>query len=294
MKYKIRKSIYIVLLGAFVQCNNNEEPAFKLDLSAQAGKIYSYSFFHASTSRFLQQTKSDTVKLEIDIEVGKSQAHLYKVKIVFRNLEKNQQVPSMRAKGGSLSIRKIRDLKSELASKYDFIFRALKGKEITVLINEKGIVERVNGADELISKIALELKEDKRLVGPIVHDYASEDAIKDHLNLLFSAVPNKAVKAGDNWGNDITLLTKAPININTLYTLKEMKGDSTYLSIESKILGGTPGNFYMKGNQSGLAIINYQTGLPYFYETVGNTTTTTTNYDVTQNDHWIIILKERK
>jgi hypothetical protein len=291
MKYRFPKLLFSIVGSVFVQCSANESSTFKLDLAAHTGKIYSYSFFHASSSSFLEQSRADTATLDIDIEVTAHQDFLNKLKITFRTVEKIQPKPVMEIKGKGFQNRKINELRLQLAVKTDSIMHALRGKQVYAIVNEKGIVEKVEGADGLVEQIASDLREDKRMVAQLIHDYASENAIADHLNLLFAAVAGKAVKPGDNWGKDVTLTTKAPININTLYTLKELKGDSAYLDVQSKVLGGTAGNFYLKGSQSGFTIVNYKSGLPYLIETRGNSTTTTNQYEVRQEDHWIIRLK---
>jgi len=278
-------------MATLTNCGNDKQQAFKLDLSLLRGKVYTYSFYHISTSQFLQQSRSDTTTMEINLEVESSQYPLSILKLTFQDLHKSELPPAMQIARRGFSKRRIQELKSELASKTDTIFSALKGKQVKVILSGKGVVEKVEGVEELLSQITRDCKEDTRLVGQVTHDYASENAITDHLNLLFSAVPNMKVMPGDNWGKDITLVTKAPININSLYTFKELKGDSAYLDIQSKLLGGTAGNFYLKGTRSGFAIINYGSGLPYLIETRSSSTTTTTEYEVRQDEHWIMMLK---
>jgi len=287
-----RYALLIIITAICAQCGGSDARMFVLDLSPVIGKSYSYSFYHTTSSNFLDHSNSDTVRLEFDIEVTAHQDYLNKLKITFRNLEKNIPKPAVEIPGRRFGNGRMADLRSQLAAKSDSIFQALKGKQVNVIINEKGIVEKVEGTEDLVSQIASALNEDKRMVVQITHDFASEHAIADYLNILFSAPAGKKVKAGDNWGKDITLETKAPIHINTLYTLKELRVDSAYLDIQSKILGGTPGNFYLKGDQSGFAIVNCRSGLPYLIETKGHSITTTSQYDVRQEDHWIIILKK--
>ena len=277
--------------ASIANCGNGNQQVFKLDLSPLKGKVYTYSFYHVITSQFLQQSRSDTITMEINMEVESSQDPLGILRFTFQDLHKSELPPAIQVARRGFPKRRIQELKSELASKTDAIFHALKGKHVKVIVSGKGVVEKIEGAEELLSQIASDCKEDKRLVGQVIHDYASENAITDHINLLFSAVPNMKVIPGENWGKDITLVTKAPININSFYTFKELKGDTAYLDIQSKILGGTAGNFYLKGTRSGFAIINYGSGLPYLVETRASSTTTTTEYEVRQEEHWIIMLK---
>lgn len=80
----------------------------------------------------------------------------------------------------------------------------------------------------------------------------------------------KKVMPGENWGSDITLTTKAPINISSLYTFTKSVSDSVFISIHSTILAGS----YLNGQQNGTVILDQ-----------------TSAYDVQEIEHYMAIKK---
>jgi hypothetical protein len=176
----------------------------------------------------------------------------------------------------------------------DSILAHTKGKKVEVVINDKGEVNSVNGADEILPAVASEVRMDKRDISGWLNDYTSAYAVQDILNRLFSVFPHRAVTIGEKWGNTITLQSKAPINLNNLFSIEKEAKDSIYLKFESTIVGGTQGHFYLNGTGSGIVIINKNNNLPYLYESNSSSTTKTDSYEVHDWDKWLIHLKNHQ
>lgn len=156
-----------------------------------------------------------------------------------------------------------------------------------VEINRKGIVEGVNGIDELIANVSSNSHTDKASVKRLLLDYVSTNAIKDLLNRPFSIPPNRKVINGDRLVSNILLVTKAPVKISNDYIFKTGEGDSLTVDIASILSSvhdiGDP--VYLNGTQKGYSIMNYSTGIPYSYEINSETVTKTNFYDVTEREH---------
>ena len=223
---------------------------------------------------------ADTTFIDVKLKVVSSNGRQNRMNLTFLNVEhrrSNRRTSSNNSYSGYNGV-------------YDSILAYTLGKTLEVSINEKGEVETVRGYPEMVASIASALTVDKRSVYQELNDYASDAAVQDILNRLFAFFPNKEVKVGDNWGNTITMVAKAPINFNSLYTLNKIAGDSIFIGIDSKIVGGTS-NYHLNGTESGTVVLNEKTHLPYFYTSNSSSTTNTNYYDVHDWDQWVITLR---
>ncbi len=285
---------YIMIFVFMVGCNATDEYELKFDLTSENGNTYICNSYHTSSLSFLQQSRADTVSMCMELNIDSSTANQNKINIVFKSID--QRTSTSKRSFALVDSRK----RTKPVSVYDFrpivdsVFAVVIDKRVSIIISNKGTVEKVNGIDELISSAARESHQERPLVRQILNDYISENALKDQFNRLFSTVSNKKVKLSDNWANDFTLIAKAPVHVNSVYTLKQFEGDSAYVDIQSKLLAGTAGNFYLNGTQTGLVILNYYNGLPYLFESFIKTTTTTNHYDVNESEHWLIMITKMK
>jgi len=81
----------------------------------------------------------------------------------------------------------------------------------------------------------------------------------------------------------MTLITKAPVKLSSMYTLEKLTGDSAFAEIRSMVSTATTlegDNIYLKGEQKGEAVLSYATGMPYSYNINLESITKTTAYDV--------------
>jgi len=124
----------------------------------------------------------------------------------------------------------------------------------------------------------------------VIPDQASETAITDLLTRIFSVIPAKRIKPQDTWITNITLNTKHPINFSNYNVLTSRNDDTAAIEIQSNIFARpSPGDdFYIKGNQKGEALINYQTGIPFSYKTQSEIVTTTSHYDIKNTENFIL------
>src|SRR5665647_242742 len=89
----------------------------------------------------------------------------------------------------------------------------------------------------------------------------------------------------------MTLITKAPVKLSSMYTLEKLTGDSAFAEIRSMVSTATTSegeNIYLKGEQKGEAVLSYATGMPYSYNINLESITKTTAYDVLNKEHFIV------
>lgn len=171
---------------------------------------------------------------------------------------------------------------------------SLHALSTNVVLSDSGKVEWVQNMDALLQDIQNDSGTGKYLTG-VIPDEVSETAITDMLTRIFSVMPAKNVVPRDTWITNITLTTKHPINFSNYNELKSLNDDTAAIEIKSNIFAArSPGEeFYIKGNQHGEALVNYQTGIPYWYKIQSETVTTTSVYDVTDTEQFILIRKEK-
>lgn len=178
--------------------------------------------------------------------------------------------------------------------KVDYQRDSLHALATKVVVSDSGKVEWVQNMNAIVQDIENDSATGKYLHG-VIPDQVSETAITDMLTRIFSVIPAKKVAPQDTWITNITLNTKHPVNFSNYNVLKSLNGDTASIEIKSNIFASrSPGDvFYIKGNQTGDAVINYQTGIPYRYKTQFETITTTSVYDIKDTEKFILIRKEK-
>ena len=161
-----------------------------------------------------------------------------------------------------------------------------------VVLSDSGKVIYVQNMDEIFHDIQNDSATDKYLNG-VISDQVSADAITDMLNRIFSVIPATKVQAGDSWVSNINFITNHTVNISNFNVLKNLNGDTASVEIQSNIIARlSPGSDpYIQGNQKGSALVSYSTGIPFWYSTQSEMVTTTSYYDVTQDEEFILKLE---
>jgi hypothetical protein len=164
----------------------------------------------------------------------------------------------------------------------------------TIVFTDSGKVEPVQSMNAILHDIESDSATGKNLNG-VIRDQISETAITDMLTRIFSVIPSKRVGPGDTWITNVTLNTKHPVNFSNYNVLKSRKGDTAVIEIQSNIFARpSPGDdFYIKGDQKGEALTDYRTGIPFWYKALFEIVTTTSYYDITNVENFILIRTNR-
>jgi hypothetical protein len=279
------KYFCLILFSYCIGCNTKAD-TFKLD--PVPGEVYNYSITKMSSQEFTNQNVAnqifDTVLLDIGLERMKNSGDTITYKLTFNNLK---IIPH------PLKVTIIGSTKAEPYNFFavlDSICDALPGLSVQVDITIDGNVTAVHGIDELAANISKTSKLDVNTIHRMLADHVSVNAITDLLNRILSIPRNKEIKVSDSWVEKIILITKAPIKLSNIYTVRNLTGDSVYTDIQSMVSTEREegGNVYLKGKLTGKAILSYRTGLPYQYDTDMETVTTTTHYDVVYKEHFTV------
>jgi hypothetical protein len=163
-----------------------------------------------------------------------------------------------------------------------------------IVLTDSGKVESVQNMNAILQDIESDSATPKYLNG-VIPDQVSETAITDLFNRIFSVIPAKKVKLQDTWITNITLNTKHPINSSNYNLLVSRNGDTASVEIQSNIFARLSAGyeFYIKGNQKGDVLIDYRTGIPFSYKTESEIVTTTSYYDITNTENFILTRKEK-
>jgi hypothetical protein len=163
-----------------------------------------------------------------------------------------------------------------------------------VFINDSGKVKFIQDVNAMITDIKNDSATGKYL-SDIIPDYISNSALTDMFTRIFSIIPDKKVKPDDIWVTDITLITNHPLNFSNFLVLQSRNKDSAMIKITSNVFARLSQgyDFYIKGNQSGEALMNYQTGMPYWYKTETTTITNTNFYDINEVQKFILTQEEK-
>jgi hypothetical protein len=163
-----------------------------------------------------------------------------------------------------------------------------------IVFNDSGKVKSIQNMNAILQDIENDSATGKYVNG-IISDDVSETAITDLLTRIFSVIPAKKIKAQDTWITNITLNTNHPVNLSNYNMLVRLNLDTATIEIQSNIFGRLypGGDFYIKGNQIGEALIAYKTGIPFSYKTQSETVTKTSYYDIKNTENFILVRKEK-
>ena len=282
------KYLCLILFIACISCNSKSK-TFKLD--PVPGEVYNYSIIKTSIQEWtyegIANKTFDTVYLHIGLQRMNNNGDTITYKLTFNNLI---IVPHpLKITIINSDITNIKPY--NLFAVSDSICNSLKGLSVQVNITADGTVTAVHGIDDLVANISNTSKLEANTIKRMLADYVSINAITDLLNRILSIPRDKEVKVLDSWVENITLITKAPVKLSNMYTLKKLTGDSAYVEIQSIASTATTtkgDNVYLKGKLNGEAILSYTFGMPYQYDTDLETITTTTQYDVLYKEHFTI------
>ena len=273
--YRLKKFIpfcCVTAVGVIVllSCNWSGNRNRKLKFNPPLNKLYHFSLTKYSTKSWAYQSVSS--KIYDSVYINFSLQNIYKTdtsdicKFILESFVWK----------GKFKVNYHRDSLHALSTK--------------VVLSDSGKVESVQDMNAILQDIENDSATGRYLKG-LIPDQVSKTAITDMLTRIFSVIPTKKVAPQDIWISNITLTTKHPVNFSNFNVLRRRNGDTAAIEIHSNIFSRlSRGNeFYIKGNQDGKALINYQTGIPYWYQTQSETVTTTNYYDIDEMETFFLI-----
>jgi len=153
-------------------------------------------------------------------------------------------------------------------------FAALVGLGFTATITPTGKVTAVEGLDamfaELLRKLELPDGPSKAAVQKVLADQFGEQAMKEHLENMFTLYPDAPVAVGESWRRRVVVTKGFPVVIDGTYTLKDRSDGTAHVEVKATLspneaagpveLGTGRMSYELKGEQSGTAEVDEATG----------------------------------
>jgi hypothetical protein len=134
--------------------------------------------------------------------------------------------------------------------------------KLRLTVNQKGKVEKVEGLDEYVKKIA-----GNQQLSQAMMMFTNEDNFKAFFAQTFNYFPETEVSVGDQWKSVINLPELMNVGIIMVYEVTAIENDQIHLNFKSAVdmvapveQMGMKMNVNMVGNQSGKMTINTTSG----------------------------------
>jgi hypothetical protein len=153
------------------------------------------------------------------------------------------------------------------------MMNAMMGAEFIVTINKQGDVKNITGKDALVSRIVEaagvndSMMQEQMVAG--IQNFMSDEILKNMMEQSFKIFPATKVKKGDTWKSNMVITKPMPMNIQTTFKLKEVKGKEAIIDLSSIVSPGTGGMQMMGinvetelgGSQTGSMQVDIETGM---------------------------------
>ncbi|TDG37657.1 hypothetical protein EZJ43_00755 [Pedobacter changchengzhani] len=150
-------------------------------------------------------------------------------------------------------------------------FRKLKGAGFTMIMLHDGSVKSINGVDKMLNDMTSSMSKDTAVVRSIKQSLAKQfnaESLKQTMESSLKIYPSKPIKIGESWVSATKVNLAMPMEMNSTYTLKDVKGNIAYLTISGTL--ASKGSFDamnnkmetdLKGTNIGDAELDLNTGL---------------------------------
>ena len=255
---------FVISLPFVTGCRSDKNDKFILDPPAE--NVFQYSTLRVMSNIWEDNTVTDSIKFDFDLEKVSARDSISTFKLTYRDFTWKR--PALRITINNGDFNETNEMVHAI-NVIDSMGFFLKGESIEVIMNQSGKVLDVRGIDELLDRVAMAARLEKRFLKMSIADHISVAAVTDFLSILFSPVPGKKVQEAEKWYPAVTLISKAPIRISNIFQLDNISGDTALIKIRALVSAqqSQGGNVYLKGEQTGIAKLSFTTGMPYLYET---------------------------
>ena len=249
-----------------ISCLITVSAQVKLSFNPEVGTKYEYYM------EMVQNIKQNVMGQEIPIETEMSGKHLMEIKnktpqeihvqmtyLEFTILVSN---PMMNIKYDS---KNPIENPSEMEKMFGKIFSTLINESFTVVFAPNGSVKSVTGMETIIKNMLDAVSTDGQLamqIGAQMSQQFSDEAMKNMFVQSFYSYPDNAVKIGDSWNVENTILMNGMnFGINAKNTLKGINANAATIETTSDVGMDMEGG-KLAGKQTGTTIIDIATGMP--------------------------------
>jgi len=149
------------------------------------------------------------------------------------------------------------------------VMRALLNKPFTIAITKMGVIEKIEGEENLWSGFAsLGLSEQqKSTMKATLEQMLNEGSLKSSFAMLFVTYPDKKIKIGDSWKTRNDLGSTLPLTVDNTWVLTDatkIAGDGVFTTTQKEKIvslpNGIKAKFDLSGTQKTLTTYDPKTG----------------------------------
>lgn len=286
MVKKVNRRFYIfsLLLITVAGCNSNADikhtgssatktgqvTSYKFALQLKQGARYYYSLTNETVTKLVVNdkkiNKSNTATMGILYEVIKVDADTIIVKLTYDKLHivlKNDDGKEVIDADKSV----------EDASTMDGVMSSIKGSSLTITLLKNGTIVKVDGIEEINSKVlsGLQYLDDntKKQVSVQLTKMVGVDFVKNTIGQDVNFYPDSAITAGTTWVRNSTQPGEINFDAVTTYLLASIDDNNAVIETSSKLstgnsvinIDGQKVNADVKGNAEGSFEANINSGM---------------------------------
>ena len=254
------KKVYYTLVLLFMSMTSLQAEKVKLRVNLEKGKTYTLSF---DADQDIKQTMNGQ-EMAMNQSMGFDIAYEVLEKDDKGNMKLKCTYAAVRFKHKSQFMTVDYDSANppETVPAFAKVFASLLNESITLHMDARGSVSKVEGMQEMIASIMKKNGIEQGMMADQLKKQFSEEKVKEQFSNMVTSYPEQAVGVGDSWTETQEQATGSmKMNLKNTYTVKEIKDGHVVLSIASTITA-PEGNKDMevKGKQSGEVTIKQATG----------------------------------
>jgi len=233
--------LFVVFLNA--SCHSPSRPKYLMALHLTPGSKYDYAIVsnvHSTVELDKNKVESGRkVDLALTYEVLRNSADTIAIKVTYDKLH-------LIIRNNDLDKDIVAKASSETSDPIEKFFGSLLGSSITVYLNHKGDVLRVEGYDSISNKIlaSITLRENnaRNNIRQQMNKMVGEDFVKNTFQQTFKIFPDTAIYIDDSWSRQGTQSEEVNIGMNTIFTLNAIKNNTALVDIRSVLNGNKDGD----------------------------------------------------
>jgi hypothetical protein len=255
----IAAGVLVMALALIYGCNSSDSKGVNLKFNLQKGKAYQYVMDQDMQQEMSGQKMSSKMNFAYSLEVTDDVGGVKTLKTTYDRIAMSMSSPN-----GDINIdtdHPSADTAS-LANPMQMMggmFNALKGKSFIMKVDAEGNITEVSGLNELVQSMVANMPVEEKMKPMMLQMFSAqfnEESMKQSFANAFNIFPGKPVKVGDTWEKKNAMKGMANMDMNTTYTVRDIKGDTVTLDSRSKLNSAN-----ISGEQTGTYRIDAGTGL---------------------------------
>jgi len=238
----------------------------KLSFNPEMGKRYEYHtdmVQHIKQSVMGQEMPIETeMKITYLMEIKNKKPQETQIQFTYQDMTFVVSSAMMNSKYDS---KKPTENPSDMDKMVAKIFNVLIDRPFEVVIAPNGSVKSVEGMDAIIENMLDVVAADGQLAAQMAAQMSqqfNDEAMKNMFGQSFNFYPDKAVKSGDSWNVENSILMSGMnLSLNSLNTLKEINSNMATIGVAGDIIMNMEGG-KLTGKQTGTIILDTTSGIP--------------------------------